>query len=680
MNGRLYEACFVDRGKAMRRVVVWLKRLRNDERGNVLVLSALGLLLLLGMGGGALDLSRIYLVKTRMQQGCDAGVLAYRKSMQGTNVLPTTYPTALAYFNANFSPGRYGSMNTQFPQPTVDANVVVHGTATTTVPMALMQIFGFKQITLGSTCDAQLQLPNTDVMFVLDTTGSMTDTNPGDSDNKITGLRNAVLNFYNTLEQAKISGTQVRYGFVPYSNTVNVGLLLKREWIVNNWTYQSRQFDRQQQDQTGTQGNTVTTSSAWTPAITPTTTTSYGDPENCSAPANTAATTNSSSTPWNPSASAVPRSRTNYRTYGGDTYSATVNSSGQCVITKNSYPSTQQSQTQTVSNNPNAGQPTYTTRNYFWYKPVSYDVSAFKGAATSGLMAGASNVSMANVNAPSGSNATGSDQKVSWVAASACIEERKTLRPGETGTAWDMDVDSTPDTSKPETQWAPFLPALLFARQVTNYTATPPTGFNTADVNTTAGYTQLSSYPYNRAACPSPARKLQSKEAGLTSSALQSYLNALLTRGDTYHDIGFLWGLRLISKEGLFGSENTSAPDGSSIARNIIFMTDGDTESHIQDYDAYGLSALDRRRTDPSSLPSDSDQNSIVEDRLTRYCTIAKNKKGITVWVIAFGTDLTPLLKNCASQGRAFQANNSQQLNDTFAEIAAKIAQLRLTK
>ncbi|NYD89048.1 pilus assembly protein TadG-related protein [Sphingomonas melonis] len=646
-----------------------------------MILSALGLTLLLAMGGGALDLSRIYLIKTRMQQGCDAGVLAYRKSMQGTNVIPTTYPTALAYFNANFSPGRYGSFNTQFPQPSVDANVVVHGTASTSVPMAIMQIFGFKQVNLVSKCDAQLQLPNTDVMFVLDTTGSMTDPNPGDSASKITGLRNAVLNFYNTLEQAKIAGTQVRYGFVPYSNTVNVGLLLRREWLVDTWNYQSRQFDRQEKVQTGTQPATMTSYSAWSPS-TPTTSTSYGDPENCIAPANTATSTNTSSSAWDPSATAVPRSRTNYRTYGGDTYSASVNSSGQCVITKNSYPSTQQQQTQTVSNNPNANQPIYTTYNYFWYRAVSYNVAAFKGSASTGLMAGATNVSMANVNAPSGSAMVGSDQKVSWTASNACIEERKTLRPYETGTAWDMDVDSIPDPSNPDTQWRPFLPALVFARQVTttSYNSGAPTGWNVDAVNTTTGYTQLSSYTTSRAACPSAARKLQSKEAGLTASVVQSYLNALLTRGDTYHDIGFLWGLRLISKEGIFGSENTAAPDGSSIARNIIFMTDGDTESHIQDYDAYGLSALDRRRTNAGSLPTDSDQNTIVEDRLTKYCGIAKNQKGITVWVIAFGTTLTPLLKNCASQGRAFQANNTQQLNDTFAEIAAKIAQLRLTK
>lgn len=657
-----------------------LARIARDERGNVMILTALGIMLLLGMGGGALDLGRIYLVKSRMQQGCDAGVLAFRKSMQGTAVTPTTYPTALAYFNANFSPGRYGSQNTQFPSPTVDENVIVHGVASTVVPVTLMRVFGFRQVALSTTCDAQLQLPNTDVMFVLDTTGSMTDTNPGDSSNRITGLRTAVLNFYNTLEQAKLAGTQVRYGFVPYSNTVNVGMLLRREWIVDDWTYQSRQFDRQAQEETGKQGATNSSSTTWTPATNKTIYTYYGDPENCIAPANNDKTTNASSTAWSPSDTALPRSRTNYRTYGGETYSASVNNNGQCVITKTSNDTTDQQQTQTITANPNAGEPIYTTRNYFWYKAVKYPVSAFKGSAANGLMAGASNVSMPNVNAPTGSNTYGSEQKVSWTAANACIEERTTLRPGETGTAWDMDVDQVPNPANPDTQWRPTLPALVFARRVTDYKPDTPKGWDVSDFNTTNSYVRLSSYLNSQAACPSPARKLQSKEGGLTAGVVKSYLDGLLTRGRTYHDIGFLWGLRLISREGLFASENGNAADGGSIARNIILMTDGATDSHIQDYEAYGLSALDRRRTDKASTPTDSQQDQIVEERLLRYCSIAKNQKGITVWVIAFGTALTPLLRDCASQGRAFEANSSQQLNDTFAEIAAKIAQLRLTR
>ena len=45
----------------------------------------------------------------------------------------------------------------------------------------------------------------------------------------------------------------------------------------------------------------------------------------------------------------------------------------------------------------------------------------------------------------------------------------------------------------------------------------------------------------------------------------------------------------------------------------------------------------------------------------------------------AFGTTLTQNLTNCASPGRAFQANDSATLNARFQEIAQKIAALRLT-
>jgi hypothetical protein len=48
--------------------------------------------------------------------------------------------------------------------------------------------------------------------------------------------------------------------------------------------------------------------------------------------------------------------------------------------------------------------------------------------------------------------------------------------------------------------------------------------------------------------------------------------------------------------------------------------------------------------------------------------------------VIAFGTDLIPLLTNCASDGRAYQAKSASELDQAFAQIAAQISQLRLTR
>ncbi|MFZ2979694.1 MAG: pilus assembly protein TadG-related protein, partial [Sphingobium sp.] len=61
----------------------FLGRLRKDVRGNTLALVAAGMLPLLGLIGGGIDMSRIYLAKSRLQQACDAGALAGRKAMGG---------------------------------------------------------------------------------------------------------------------------------------------------------------------------------------------------------------------------------------------------------------------------------------------------------------------------------------------------------------------------------------------------------------------------------------------------------------------------------------------------------------------------------------------------------------------------------------------------------------------
>jgi Flp pilus assembly protein TadG len=702
----------------------FLRECLRCASGNVSIITAAAIVPLMIMGGSALDFGRVYLVKNRLQHACDASVLAYRRSMNGTNVVATTEPAARKFFDANFNANRYGS---GVPAITfsVDAQVVVHGAATVTLPMTVMRAFNYPSQNVAVMCEAQLQLPNTDVMFVLDTTGSMTDTNSGDTTNKITALRSAVISFYNTLEAAKVSGTQVRYGFVPYSNTVNVGMLLKREWMVDSAAYQSREYAGQEYDvkvTTTTQAATLTSSTAWTPSTY--TSSSYaGAPENCVAPASTVTTPTTNGT-WSPSSTSLPRTRTNTRVVNGSSYSAATQSDGSCKISVTTYNNLTQTSTDTVTANPNAGQTSpsssYNAPNIWIYKQKTFDVSGLKGTAASGLMAGGSlsvpianpSTNATNLNnavaragttvgnytfsyaAPNGaviSAVTAANSTLTWNSTNACIEERATLRSGETGTAYDMDVDFVPTTDD-KTRWRPFLPGLLFARQVTStYDGSSASGWGwnvnnvtmpgafTGSLRYTTNYPQLSSYAAARAACPSPARKLMSKESGLTLSVLTTYINGLSTGGDTYHDIGFLWGVRLASAQGLFASENTSAPNGFDISRNIIFMTDGATETHIQDYDAYALSALDRRRTAVSALPTDSAQNALVETRLLNYCAAAKSK-GMTVWVIAFGTSLTTTLQTCATSGRSYQANNSAALNTAFADIASRIAQLRLTK
>ncbi|PKN45786.1 MAG: hypothetical protein CVU59_08010 [Deltaproteobacteria bacterium HGW-Deltaproteobacteria-17] len=72
--------------------------------------------------------------------------------------------------------------------------------------------------------------------------------------------------------------------------------------------------------------------------------------------------------------------------------------------------------------------------------------------------------------------------------------------------------------------------------------------------------------------CPAPARRL----AEITRGDLQTYVNSLVPTGQTYHDIGMVWGARFISPRGIFAADNETAPNGDAVARHIVFMTDED--------------------------------------------------------------------------------------------------------
>ena len=241
-----------------------------------------------------------------------------------------------------------------------------------------------------------------------------------------------------------------------------------------------------------------------------------------------------------------------------------------------------------------------------------------------------------------------------------------------------MDIDLVPNPADPDTQWKPYLPGLVYVRNGGSSTATNwvYSGAIPNPTTTSANYYTPFGDTYYHAACPSAARKLGS----ITSAELATYLNGLTAVGYTYHDIGMLWGLRLMSRDGIFAAENQAAEATGKVARHIIFMTDGTTDTRNVAYDAWGVSVTARRRTPIGVVPSNATQNALTESRLLELCSVARDKKDITVWVIAFGTDLTTLLTDCGSPGKSRRANDAAELNAAFSEIASQIASLRLTR
>jgi hypothetical protein len=223
----------------------FLQSLLRDRSGNALAIVAGAIIPLLGIIGGGIDMGRSYLSETRLQQACDAGVLAARKKLGATVVLDGLVPAAVAtqgnkFFDINYRNGAYGTNARSFVM-TLESDFSISGVASVDVPTTVMRIFAFTKIPVKVTCEARLNFTNTDVMMVLDTTGSMNETNSGDPKTKLETLKDVVRDFHTMMEGSKGPGIRIRYGFVPYSTNVNVGGLLANSWVVDNWTYQSRE-------------------------------------------------------------------------------------------------------------------------------------------------------------------------------------------------------------------------------------------------------------------------------------------------------------------------------------------------------------------------------------------------------------------------------------------------------
>jgi Flp pilus assembly protein TadG len=634
-----------------------------DERGNTLILIAGLFLPLLAMVGSGIDISRAYLTKSRLQAACDSGVLAARKVQIGVKLTPESTEMGQRYFSANYGKSAFGSYDISFNMSD-QTNGQVNGIAKAKLNTGVMQVFGTTHFDMTANCSAIRDLAHTDVMFVLDTTGSMLDTNPGDVANRFETMKEAVVDFHGMLYGSKSPGVNLRFGFVPYAEMVNVGGLLPQEMMVKRYGYQSRtpdgvvnstdtkQYDRNWRQVGGGSPSSSTSTFAATRTWIPPT---GGNGEfgggsagywqnDCPGSSDSRTVTNKIllSTRTEPFAGPPAGTRTieSYReTWTGD-YTSTHFDGSQCVRTVTNYPGT-------VYEFEWVTDPDEDTEHFWQYKRVEYDVSSLISGGVGSTMT-----------APIGDGHA--NKTVSW---NGCIEERETVQTDNfspiPNDALDLDIDAKP-TSDVKTQWRPAMPDLIFHR---------PT---VAEERTKNDYYSLAeSWGGTARMCPSPAKRL----SAMSALDVQLYLDSLVAQGGTHHDIGMLWGARLLSPSGIFSSDNNGPQ-----SRHIIFMTDGQVETNVYSHDSYGYPWLDRRRQPfPATDPTNAKLNEIVEKRFLAICEAAK-ARGLTIWSIAFGTDLSPAMKTCAGDARAFQADDSSELAFAFKQIAGGIAKLRLTK
>ena len=703
----------------------FLARLFRDHRGNTLAIVGAAMIPLAAMIGSGVDMSRAYMAKTRLQSACDAAALAGRRVMQDDTLTKGVTDEATKFFNFNFPKTTSGGVTrgpyqtAEIAAPTVTRPVAgtVRVSASTTIPTTVMRMFGFANLPLSVTCDASLNFVNTDVMLVLDTTGSMY-CNPNESGlcgktvesstSRIVALRAAVMALYNELEPTQIqleaNNLRLRYGIVPYSGTVNVGNMItgmNSAYMRSTTPYQTREAYYNSPVyiavdtpitvtqaglvlDPGVQRFTTGTSPVVQRLISNTNCTNFGNnngfTQSGTSPTGgtfTATGVNNDNDVYDPdgaaglqaSAPTAPIGYVRYQfsrntaiwttgtanrvcdrnvTITRRSYNTRYKFSGTYRYVQSNFDTSQLRGGSTILATNTAG--TVLTAGYYNERRLATDASTTPTVAVSETVPGI---------ALSPATGTGT---ITW---NGCIEERDTLStivPSSDLTipaaAYDLNINLIPNSE--ETRWRPHWPRVIWHRDPDGAATGVYYGSNTG----------------NETACPTAAKRLQA----WTETALQNYVNGLVPRGYTYHDIGIMWGARLLSNSGIFAADNPDTFHGMPVTRHIIFMTDGELTPECDAYTAWGVERNDRRITASTTCGGGSVEADRHMQRFHMACNAARGM-GFSVWVIAFGTSLTPDMTACASNpNQASYATDSATLIARFRQIGSNIGALRLTQ
>lgn len=631
-----------------------LSRLGRDRTANTLVIMAMALVPISALAGSAVDMGRLYVVKSRLQQACDAGVLAGRKFMSTTSTSTTLDANAVAqantFFKNNFQQGWLDTGAPSFtPRKTADQQVA--GVASVKVPMTIMKMFAASDVTINVACKARYDIADTDIVFVLDTTGSMAcrpehdeaqcnsyvNANPAvaytrpasdsyatagyggttsyavpesSAGSRIAALRQAVKDFYATMDASVDANTRIRYGFVTYTSTVNAGaaiMAMSPAYMMGGLT-SGETADYETRVVTGEYEIT-----------------DLRQVQQVNAGYNSCTNAASSRDPAATNANAYP-----FRTTDGR-------------ATRVDY----------VWSDSRCYKVTRTMGPVWTYRQAQLDVSKYiTGAAT--------------------------QDPTKAIAATTrwdgCIEERQTQAATTSFTSASFDLDpSLKPSSAAATRWKPMWPDVTWARW--NYGSTNEQSTNGDNMPSESPPVNAGAENRRRSgfySCGKPIRRLEE----MSAAQVAAYVDAVDFKalGGTYHDTGMIWGTRLLAPNGIFAADNVGRSGQTNPRKVIVFLTDGDMSPNQNLYGLYGIEYYDRRVSGGSFGQLKAYHNA----RFLYECDQAR-QLGIDVWTVAIGLDSTPELTRCARvESQALATTSGSGLSSIFQQIAKQVAMLRI--
>lgn len=633
-----------------------LRKLLRESRGATMAIVAIAMLPAIAAVGSAVDMGRIYMVRSQLQAGADAAALAGARAFNVDDGSDNDRDIQVdAYFSSNFPEGYMGTTDlTLEPEGAAERYQIVDDinlttiTAQATVPMAFMQIWGAQPVVVQAVARAEAQPRPLEVMVVLDNTGSMRFNLPADSHGvvktRMVALKESARSFVNILYQGGQSRPEIALGFVNYDVTANVGTTLLAEAGVSVRSIEGFNAPYTYTDPISGASTTVTpgTNLSW---------------RGCVMNDQTVRDLSADITVQDAGAWDITR------TLPGEGLHPAV---APYYVPPMWVPNRSKSSTDTT-------RPTGATDNY-------YDPNGSE-----------QNNNLFRLNGNSWSGANGKALANSPAYKNAFFQYYKWYSNGTSSAADDVIVrangtDYDPTNAAHENQTT----RLPIVDYTVNYNNIPEQGHWTdptsGAINSSGGITDninanRTPWPSPNWQCPAPAVKVAyGRTRTFYNDFIANSVAAIYPGNGTIHHAGLLWGYRLLVRDDKWSRTN---PTTEEPRRALVFMTDGETaladdQNGYKDrtFTWYGRYSENSIAADAGNFTTQS------ERRFAKICEAMRREANPPdVYIIALATTSAATLNifnQCAGAGRVYRTSDPDELKAAFDDIASELVDLHL--
>ncbi|MDC7683926.1 pilus assembly protein [Asticcacaulis sp. BYS171W] len=206
-----------------------LKAFRSDRGGNTAMIFGLTAFALLAAVGGGIDVTRAVNMRTKIQDASDAAVLRAATMARGTTTAAQQTAADQA-FDANLNATGMNRSGLSFVsrnlvRVTEGANTSLTYNVEATNKNLFLGLIGLSTFNLKIVAEAKAQMRKSEIVFVLDSTGSMA------KDSRMVNLRSSVDAVLAGLLEGGVNVSETKVGMVPFDTQVRVTPGTSYNWV-----------------------------------------------------------------------------------------------------------------------------------------------------------------------------------------------------------------------------------------------------------------------------------------------------------------------------------------------------------------------------------------------------------------------------------------------------------------